>query len=208
MKSEQIVAQHSVEQFLLPGEAAQDFRIRPGYMPELGDDQIRVALLQHPRQQREVKILDEHEGRPMARFFEHGARKYLVHLPVRLPVLGTKGRPCKCDVTKRPQALIGEAVIITLFLLRAQPDAAETEARIIRRNKHVIVPVHGFAIGITASMCYPGSFASTHDGIEGHREAARRLDTLDFSIHMAVNVGLAVGHQDELVTAQLRVNQL
>jgi hypothetical protein len=95
-------------------------------------------------------------------------------------------------VTERPQALIGEAIIIALFLLRAQPDPAEGEARIIRRDKHVIVPIHGLAIGVTASMRYPGPAASTHDGIESHREAARRLGTLNSSIHLVVNVRLAV----------------
>jgi hypothetical protein len=40
IEPEQIIAQQAVEQFLFPGKTTQHFRIGPGDMPELRDDQI------------------------------------------------------------------------------------------------------------------------------------------------------------------------
>ena len=123
MKSEQIVAQHTVQQFFLPWETAQNFRIGPGYMPELGNDQVRIAFFQHPRQQCEMKILNEHESGRIACFFQYCACKNLIDLSIRLPVFRSKGRPRENNVTKRPQRLVCEAVVVALFLAPVEPDA-------------------------------------------------------------------------------------
>src|SRR5579864_5451345 len=208
MKSEQVVAQHPVQQFFLPREPAEDLRIGPGYVPKLGDDQIRIAFLQHARQERKVKILNKYERRCIAGLLQHCARKDLVDFAIRLPVLGTKYRPGEHNVTERPQGLIGEAVVVSLFLAWAQPNAPQGEAWIFRRNAHMVEPIYGSPIRITTSVCDPGAATGAHDRIEGHRQATGRLHAFDRSCDAAMYVRLPVRYQDELVIAQLRVNQL
>src|SRR6185369_12825604 len=60
MESQEIIAEEAFQQFFLPGECLEYFGVRPRNMPEVRDDQVAViALLQYPRQQAEVIILDE-----------------------------------------------------------------------------------------------------------------------------------------------------
>ena len=51
VKAEQVVAQQAVEQLFLPGEDAKRLAVGPGDVPELGDDQVGIALLEIARQQ-------------------------------------------------------------------------------------------------------------------------------------------------------------
>jgi hypothetical protein len=85
-------------------------------MPELRDDQIGIALLQHARQQCEVKVLNEYEGRLLADFFQDGAREQVIDLTVSLPVFRAEDGACKHDVTKRPERPVCKAVVVALFL--------------------------------------------------------------------------------------------
>ena len=72
VEAEQIVAEHAVEHLFAPRENAEDLGVGPGDVPELGDDQLRVAVLEHARQQREMVVLDEDERGPIAGFVEDG----------------------------------------------------------------------------------------------------------------------------------------
>ena len=92
MEAQQVIAEHAVEQLLLPGEDAKDLAIRPGDVPELGHDQVRIALLEVSGQQGEVVILDEDERRPIAGLLQDGVAEQGVDLAVHLPVLGMEDR--------------------------------------------------------------------------------------------------------------------
>src|SRR5207248_2513240 len=65
LEAQEVVAEQAGEQLLLPGEDAEHLPIRPGDVPELCDDQVRIALLEVSGQQAEVVILDEDERRPI-----------------------------------------------------------------------------------------------------------------------------------------------
>ena len=135
VESDQVGAEQSVEQLALPGANAERLGIGPGDVPEDGDAGIRAPLLDHPRQERKVIVLDEHHGRFfLGDFLEHGIGELAVHHPVGFPVVNAKDRPRVRDVTERPQALIGEAEIESLVLFRSEPDAAQGVLRMIRRD--------------------------------------------------------------------------
>ena len=85
MKTKQIVAQQALEQLFLPGKDAKRLAVRPGNVPELGDDQVGIALLEIPRQQRKVVVLDEHECRPITGLFEHRIAEQCVDVAVESP---------------------------------------------------------------------------------------------------------------------------
>ena len=83
VEAEQIVAQKAVDQFFLPGEGAEGFLVGPGDVPELGDDEIVAGLLEHARQQAEVVVLNEHEGRFAVRLFDDRPREQFIDLAIR-----------------------------------------------------------------------------------------------------------------------------
>src|SRR5476649_1695156 len=75
MEPQKVVAQHPVQQFLLPGKAPEYFRIGPRNVPELRHDQVRIPLLQHRRQQREMVVLNEHKGWLVAGFLKRSEER-------------------------------------------------------------------------------------------------------------------------------------
>src|SRR6266436_6941176 len=59
VKADEVGAQQTVDQFALPGADAENFRIRPGNVPEDGDAGIGARFLDHAGKQREMIILDQ-----------------------------------------------------------------------------------------------------------------------------------------------------
>ena len=102
VKAEKIVAQQSFEELFLPGENAKGLCVWPGNVPELRDDQILPAILQVFRQQPEVIVLDENDGRPVTGLLHHGVGEDLVDLAVSLPLPGIEVGSSESDVAKRP----------------------------------------------------------------------------------------------------------
>ena len=51
MKTQEVVAEQAVEQLFLPGKNAKRLAVGPGNVPELGDDQVGIALLEIARQE-------------------------------------------------------------------------------------------------------------------------------------------------------------
>src|SRR2546430_7079024 len=108
-------------------------------------------------------------------------------------------------MTQRPQALVGEAVVVARLLLRAEPDPAELIGRVFRRDTYPVVSVHDLAIGRATAMRNPRAGAGAHDRFECGDQAARRPPDRDFFALTNVDVGLAVGDHDDLLPAQLAV---
>jgi hypothetical protein len=78
VEAKQVAAEHPVENFPATGrcgtlrDAARD-------VPEMADDGVRALVLHQPRQQREMVVLHQHDGRRATDFFEHGIGKARVH---------------------------------------------------------------------------------------------------------------------------------
>src|SRR5260370_26284476 len=98
--------------------------------------------------------------------------KFLIHGVVVLPVRSPKRRAGMCDVAEGPETLVGETVVISVFLLGAEPDATQRVARIIRWNLQPIMTVHCFYIRIAATMGHPRSVAGAKNRLKRCNQTA------------------------------------
>ena len=71
VEPEQIVPQHSVKQFVLPGKCPEGLAIGPGYVPELSHREFWIIPLQHCRQKGQVIVLYENHGLLAVGLFQH-----------------------------------------------------------------------------------------------------------------------------------------
>ena len=208
VEADQVVAEQAVEQLLLPGEGAERLRVGPGDVPELGHGQGRVPPLEHPRQEPEMVVLDEDEGRPVAGLLEDRLGEQLVHLAVGPPVAGVEDRPREDDVAEGPQAAVGQAVIIALLLLLGQPDPAQGVPGVLGRDPDPVVGVNRQAIGVPRAVRHPGAAAGEHHRVERRGHPAGGPHALDDVADVAVDVRLAVGDDDEPLAPQPALDEL
>ncbi len=107
-------------------------------------------------------------------------------------------------MTQRPQALVGESVVVAFLFLLRQPDTAQNIGRITRGYPDAVVYVDNLFVGTAAAMRDPGAGTGAHDGLEGRDHSARgKLQQRPPVIAAVVDVGLAVGNHDHLRRAQL-----
>jgi hypothetical protein len=208
VEPEEVVTQESVEQFLPPGEDATDLPVRPRDVPKLRDNQLRVCRLEHPGEQAEVIVLNEHERRLVAGLREHDVGEQSVHLPISVPVLGAEDRWRERDVAERPQALVRQTVVESLLLFFAQPDPPERVRRVVRRDTNPVPFVHHVAIRVPAPVCDPGSAARLHQRVDRRCHPAGRFHHRDLVTDIPMDVRFAVRNHDELDTRHLRGDQL
>ncbi len=57
VKANEIGAEKTIDEFALPRTDPENFRVRPGNMPENRHSGVGPCVLDHPRQQRKVIIL-------------------------------------------------------------------------------------------------------------------------------------------------------
>ena len=162
VKAQQIVAQQPGHQFILPGTDAENFGMRPGNVPELAGDGVRGHAADVLRQQGQVIILGQHNGRPTADFVQHQVGELAIDRLIGLPVPPVKNRLGIGIVAQRPQGLVGKAIVIALLLLRGQPDQPQGISRILRRHHNPIVPIHYIAVAAAAAVGNPGAAARLH----------------------------------------------
>ena len=115
VEAQQVVAEQAVEQFFLPGEGAERFAVGPRDMPELRHDELGILLLEHAGQKSEMVVLNEDEGRVAAGLFQNGIGEELIGEPVALPILEAEYRLVESHVAERPEAFIGQPVVVFGF---------------------------------------------------------------------------------------------
>ena len=195
-------AQQAGDDFLLPRADAEDFRVRPRNMPERDDGGVRQFIAQHARQQREVVVLDENDRIGALGLAGDGLSVTRIDALIFVPIAFAEVRPHEGHVTERPQAFIGEAVIIAILLLLAQPDAAQHIARICRRHADAIEAIDGLLVGAAAAMGDPGAAAGAHDRLDRRDKAARRRCTAISPALAIMDIRLAVGDDDDVGVRQ------
>ena len=195
--------EQTVEQLLAPRTDAEGLGVRPGDMPEGDDGRLGQAFPDRARQQGEVVILHQHDRVLGLGFLLHGLRKSPVHGAVLLPVGGAKYGARVRDVAQRPQALVGEAIVVAGFLLPGEPDAAHAVGRILRRHHDVVAGVDHVAVGAAGAVRDPSARAGAHHRLERGHQAARRPLHLDAVVPPHVDIGLAVGHDQHLVALEV-----
>ena len=203
VKAEQIITEHAIQQFVFPGKGAESFAIRPRNVPELGDRQVRIPRFEHPRQQREMIILDENQSGTAIRLFQNGFRKQLVRIPIARPVFGAETRTMERRVTQRPESLVRKAVIVAFLRLFRQPDSAKRIGRRLRRDTHMIPRIDHLPVRIAAAMRDPHAARSPQNWVQRCRQTAGRLSADDPATFANVDVGFAVRNGDQFYAAQL-----
>ena len=150
-------AEQAVEQLLAPRADGEGLGIGPGNVPERDDGRARQALAHHARQQREVIVLHQHDRVVGARLVGDDVGEALVDVAVMLPVVRAERRARVGDVAQRPQALVGEAVVVALLLLLRQPHPADPVGGMLGRHHHVVVLVDRVAVGVARAVRDPGA---------------------------------------------------
>lgn len=77
-------------------------RSGPGDVPELGDNQLGIGLLEHFRQQGKCSLPNEYERGFIARLLQDGIREDAIDLAIHFPVSRPKCRGRESDMTERP----------------------------------------------------------------------------------------------------------
>ena len=209
MKTEDIRRQHVQQYLALPRTDAERFRVGPGNVPEQGDGGLGYPGANEPRQQREVKILNQHDGTVGFRFRRDHVREFGVDLFVGVPIGGSERGPHVGEMTQRPQALIRESIVIALFLLGREPHPPQGIGGIVGRHSDLIEPVDGFAIGGSRAVRYPHTRTGSHDRLQGRHHAARRhLHHRAMIGVVIVDVRLAVRDDEHLRGVQVIVHHL
>src|SRR5262249_13952764 len=106
------------------------------------------------------------------------------------------------DVAKRPESLIGEAEIESLFLFRRKPEASECVARMVGRNGDVVVLVNGVAVGVSGALRDPGAVTCADDWLKRSHQPGRRDFIVDRVTMEKMFVGLAVGNHEESASVE------
>ena len=187
------------------GQMLNTSELGQGMCQKVMIDRLRQPPPDHARQQREVIVLDQHDRPLVAGLLDDDVGELLVHGLVGFPVRGPEQRPGEGDMAERPQAVIGEAEIVALLLLLAQPDPAQRVGGIARRHLHVVVLVDRHLVGRAAAMRDPGAGAGAGHRLQRRNQPARRHDQIDLAVLQIVDVGLAVGDDDDLRVGQFRL---
>ena len=205
VKAEQIAAEQTVQDLFLPRADAERFPVRPRDVPEVADDGIGTPALDDSRQQREVIVLHEDDGRRALDLVEHGLGELRVDARILLPVRGVEDGPGVSDMAERPQRAVRKAVVVALLFFMGQPDAAQRVGRLVRRNAEASALVGGLVIPAAAAVRDPHAAGCAHDRIERGDESARRTnppDTASGTLDTVVNVRLAVRDNDDANAAE------
>ena len=99
-------------------------------------------------------------------------------------------------------------MVIALLLLLGQPDPAQGIAGVLGRDPDPVVGVNRQAVSVPRAVGYPGAAAGEHHRVNRRRHPAGGAHALDDVAHVAVNVGLAVGDDDEPLILQPGIDQV
>ena len=201
VETEHVVREQALEDLALPRAGTEHLRRRPRDVPEVRDGEVGARRLEHAGQERQVVVVHPHRSL-RRRLFQDGAAEVCVDGLVLLPVTAAERGADVDDVTQRPQGLVGEAVVVAALLLLGQPHAPERVARLAGRHHDAPVRVHHLAVGRARAVSDPGASDRAHDRIHRGHETARRTRPADLALVELVEVGLAVGHDDEVAVAE------
>ena len=202
LKPQEIVSEHAVQQFLFPGKHVECLAIWPGNVPELSDGEIRIALLEHTGQKRQMIVLDEHESRVPVCLFQNRLGEDLIRLSIARPVLQTESRPVESDVAKGPQSFIREAVVILILDPLGQPYPAKRIRRSLGWHTHAIGCVHDLPVRVAASVRYPNTSRSTQYRIDRRSQAACRRHAPNPAGLSGMDVRFAIRYRNEFHAVQ------
>jgi len=123
----------------------------------------------------------------------------LVNSLVLQPIFWAKDRARVRDVAERPEALIGEAIVVALVFFFREPHAAQRVARAIGRDTQAVKDVDRFAVGTAGAIRDPCAITCQQYRLESRDHAAGRHDHPDsFPRSLEyVHVRLAIGNDEQ-----------
>src|SRR5215813_2693816 len=102
------------------------------------NDKVRVVVfLENSGQETEVIILNKHESWIPSCLLQHGPSEDFIYLSVYRPIARLKDRPGKHHVAQRPQAFVGQSIVVAVFLFFREPDTPQGIEGIIGRYAHM-----------------------------------------------------------------------
>ena len=134
VKADNARAEHALEQSVAPRADPESFRVRPRNVPEHDDRRARQAVANEPGRECEVVVLDQHDRIVRIDFRADRVRESPVDRLIVLPVLATEDRARVRQMTQRPEALVGESVVVALLLFGRQPQTTEEIGLLARRH--------------------------------------------------------------------------
>ena len=164
------------------GHCASTRARRPRDVPEGDDRARRQPTPEHPRRQREVVVLDEHERRIVLGFVDHRGSEPGVGAVVHPEVVGSEDRRHADVVAERPQALVREAVVVAAMLVVGEPHVAQPVARIGGWHIKSVATVDAAVVVGRSPVCHPCSRAAPDDRFERRHEATGRSFSADAAV--------------------------
>ena len=119
VKTQQIRAEHALDEFAPPRMAAEHLVRGKRRVQEKSHAQIRPGGLEHRGQQEQLVIVDPHEVAPL-RDFQHLVGETLVDLAVCLPPARLVAQVVGHVVEQRPHAGIGKSLVVRVGFLLGQ----------------------------------------------------------------------------------------
>src|SRR5580692_11353512 len=99
----------------------------------------------------------------IADFCNHGVRELGVDFLIVPPVVRAEDRASMGNVTERPKALVGKAVVVSVLFFLAEPNSPQCVFRLLGWYAEMVVFIRGGTVGIAGTMRDPGSVGSTQD---------------------------------------------
>ncbi len=203
VEADEIGSEQPVEQFLPPRADAERLRVGPRDVPEDGHAGVGSLGLDERRQPREVVVLDEQQWLlDIGDFVEDGVGELLIHALVVMPVARPKHRARVRDMTERPKTFVGEAEVVAVLFLRAEPDAPQGVLRLVGWDAKATPAVDDVSVCVAGSVSNPGPIACAKDRLERGDQAAGGHENVNAASAPYVHIGLAVGDDDQAAAVE------
>ncbi len=111
-------------------------------------------------------------------------------------------------MAERPQPLIRQSIVVSLFNFLIEPNSAQRIPGVIGWHFDVVERVSHQLVRIATAVGNPNTARSTHDGVQRRRHAAGGSDALDSPLVHRVHIRLAVRDNDELHIAEAGTDQI
>ena len=176
VEAEDAAAEQPVEQLVAPRADRERLGVRPGDVPERDDRRVAAAARgSSAAAARSDSPAPARPGRRCCASSTTASANLALTARYCSQSARAERRPHVRDVAQRPQALVGEAVVVARLLLGVSQMRRSWYAGSLGRHRDAVVRVDGLAVGAAAAVRDPGARARAHHRLERGDEAARRV---------------------------------
>ena len=172
LESNDIGAEQAFEQLPSPRTDSKNLPVWPGNVPEGHDRVPRTVVPNHPWNEREVVVVDEHHRSVTSDFIAHGCREPPVHNAVIVEITGPKDRLHVYVMAERPESFVGKAIVVTSILVTGDRDLPQAVGWIGGGHVLPAAIVDTVHVGVPGGVCHPHSRTRFHEGLHGGHQSA------------------------------------